>query len=234
MSALKHPVTLTVAVWRTWRAPGMARRARYEALRRSGLLRASEDRWQTTVPPAGAVLRTSGIAPPVEVTLPDPPPGSATEILLYGAVPVRIPEGEGWHRHPLTGHTFDGSAHWSTLSDASADAGDIKDVWEPSRLGWLLPRLRHWAASGDDAVAEEIWAVIEDWQQSNPPYLGPNWMCGQETSLRTITVMVLADALSTSRATSGNRDRALSPTTTAVRSGSTTTSAPISSHGMAR
>ena len=205
MTTIGNPIELAGAVWQTWGAPGLIRRARYEVVRRSGRLRTAEQRWQTTSPPVGASLRPAGIVVPAGITPPGPSSVVADEILLYGAVAVPVPRGEGWHRHPLTDHRFDAGAHWSDLSDAAADAGDIKDVWEPARLGWLLPRLRSWAASGDDGIAEGIWAVIEDWRRSNPPYLGPNWMCGQETSLRTITVMLLADALSDSPATTDER-----------------------------
>ena len=209
MAPIEHPVALANAAWRTWRAPGLARRAHYEVVRRAGRLQAAEQRWQATNPPPGAVLRPAGMTVPALATPGDPTLVGATEILLYGAVAVPVPMATGWHRHPLTGHPFDGAAHWSTMSDASAEAGDIKDIWEPARLGWLLPRLRLWASSNDDTVAEEIWAVVEDWQRSNPPYLGPNWMCGQETSLRTITVMLLADALSASPSTTDERRRAV-------------------------
>lgn len=207
MSSIGRTAELVNAVWQTWRGPGLARRARYELTRRSGLLRSSEERWLSRTVPTGAVLRPSGITAPGGLAALEPPPAVGDEIVLYGAVPVPRPQGDGWHRHPLTGHRFDRDAHWSTMSDAAATAGDIKDVWEPSRLGWLLPRVRRWAATDDDTIAEEIWTTIEDWKRSNPPYRGPNWMCGQETSLRTITVMFVSDALTDSQHTTDARRR---------------------------
>jgi hypothetical protein len=106
-----------------------------------------------------------------------------------------------WHRHPLTGHRYDPGVHWSELSDHDPGAGDIKDVWELSRLGWLQGDLRRWAETGDDRTAASVWSVLEDWCGANPRYLGPNWMCGQETSLRTISAMAIADVLDPSAAT---------------------------------
>ena len=58
---------------------------------------------------------------------------------------------------------------------------------------------------GEGCTAEAIWQVIEDWNQANPPYDGPNWMCGQEASLRTITVLFVYGALFEHPATTDER-----------------------------
>lgn len=126
-------------------------------------------------------------------------------IRLYGGLDLEATVPPDWHRHPLTGHGYAPDAHWTTFKDADPGAGDIKDLWELSRFGWLHARLRSWAATGDEDEAEIIWRVVEDWWVANPPYLGAHWMCGQETSLRTIGVMFLADALDTSASTTDDR-----------------------------
>ncbi len=191
------------AAWRTWGAAALGRRAGYELRKRTGRLAAAEETWQRR-PKSILAVRSAGIVVPV---VPDVVSGGrAVEgIELYGGLALDAALPPDWHLHPLTGHRFPRDVHWSTLGDADPIAGDIKDVWELSRFGWLFPRLRAWAATGDDRFAEEIWTAIEDWHRANPPYLGPHWMCGQETSLRTIAVLFLADAL---------RD---SPTTTVER-----------------
>lgn len=197
---------LVSAAWRTWGARGIGRRAVYETAKRSGRLRRAEARWLAQ-PETREPLRAAGITPPHPDAgagrhgPPDPGPG----ICLYGALPLEVEVPPDWHRHPLSGHRFDPDAHWSELSDAAAAQGDIKDVWELSRFAWLQPGLRGWAATGDEALAESIWTVIEDWVAANPPYRGPHWMCGQETSLRAIGVMFLADALATSATTTPER-----------------------------
>lgn len=188
------------SAWRTWGAKGLVRRAGYEATRRSGRLTAAEERWLARRGPI-PTLRSAGVTVPAGVVVGDVPGG----IVLYGGLALDASIPPAWHAHPITGHRYPDDVHWSALSDADPIAGDIKDVWDLSRFGWLLPRLRQWAATGDDAVAEGIWRVIEDWVAANPPYRGVHWMCGQETSLRTMTTMFLADAL---------RD---SPTTTPAR-----------------
>ena len=193
---------LPVAALRTWGGPrGLARRAGYEASKRSGRLRAAESS-ALARSTTGVVIGTAGVAP---LHHPDPAGAGPDDagIRLYGALEVDRPP--DWHRHPFTGHVFPADVHWSELRDSEAEAGDVKDVWETARLGWLMPSVRRWAADGDERAAEQIWSVLEDWVSANPPYRGPGWMCGQETSLRAITVLFLADALRSSPATTDAR-----------------------------
>lgn len=189
------------AAWRTWGAKGLARRGAYEGRRRTGRLTGAEVRWleqPRTVRP----LLAAGVRAPSRI---DVDGGDDDGVLLYGGLRVEPGSPPAWHRHPVTGHGYAPDVHWSALSDADPAAGDVKDVWELGRLGWLLPRLRRWAATGDEAIAEELWRIVEDWHRANPPYRGVHWMCGQETSLRTITTMVLADALRASGTTTDVR-----------------------------
>ncbi len=206
MSRLHEQRELAAAVRRTWGVRGIGRRVAYEGRKRSGLLVVAERRWATGTAAPTTALGRVGLGPPASLTPPDPARfAEGAGLVLYGGLAVDVAVPPEWHRQPLGGHTYDADAHWSALSDAAPELGDVKDVWELSRLGWLQPRLRHWAATGDDAEAEAIWRVVEDWHERNPPYLGPNWMCGQETSLRTIAVMALADALDASPATTDAR-----------------------------
>lgn len=206
LARLSDGRALARATWRTWGVLGIARRAGYEASRRVGSYRSAEERWSAHAPEPGGVLRSAGVVVPSLVTAPPPELGMPADALrLYGGlrVPSAIPP--DWHRHPLSGHTYPPGAHWSELSDAVAAAGDIKDVWEPARLGWLQPVLRHAAATGDPAAAELVWDAIESWHAANPPYLGVHWMSGQEAALRAIAVMFLADALDAHPATTQAR-----------------------------
>src|SRR5690606_981336 len=161
------------AAWRTWGASGLVRRATYEASRRTGRLRAAEDRWLADRAPLPTV-RSAGVTVPAAVV--DAPPVGG--IVLYGGLAIGSDLPPDWHAHPLTGHRYPDDVHWSALSDADPVAGDVKDVWELSRFGWLVPRLRHWAATGDDAVADGIWRVSEAWVAANPPYRAVHWMDG--------------------------------------------------------
>ena len=82
------------------------------------------------------------------------------------------------------------TAHWSDIADFDADAGDIKVVWEMSRFGWSTILARAWRISGDKRYRVALQDWIQDWWRSNPPNTGPNWMCGQETSIRLINALL--------------------------------------------
>jgi hypothetical protein len=83
---------------------------------------------------------------------------------------------------------------WHGPFDAAAPAfgmdlfgpGDVRPVWEASRLA-ALPLLaqaaRRAPASGHAARAGSLLA---DWCAANPPFRGPNWACGQEAALRAL------------------------------------------------
>ena len=80
--------------------------------------------------------------------------------------------------------------HWSKIADSSTEAGDIKIVWEMSRFTWALVFARAWRTSGDARYLSALQLWMEDWWRCNPPNTGPNWMCGQETSIRLVNALL--------------------------------------------
>jgi Heparinase II/III-like protein/Heparinase II/III N-terminus len=47
-------------------------------------------------------------------------------------------------------------------------------------------------AVGDDAELTRLNDWLDDWSEQNPPYLGANWKCGQEASIRVIHLAIAA------------------------------------------
>jgi hypothetical protein len=96
-----------------------------------------------------------------------------------------------WHANIFTGAKVIGSNQpWWQISDFDLHLGDIKTVWEASRFDWVIGFAQAAAAGDVEAINKlNIWLV--DWTNKNSPYLGPNWKCGQEASIR---VMHLAFA----------------------------------------
>jgi hypothetical protein len=84
---------------------------------------------------------------------------------------------------------------------------DIKFVWEPARFGWAYLLSRAYYLTKDESFAEAFWENYEAFLDSNPPYLGPNWMSGQEVAIR-LMVLVWADQVFQTAAASSAERRA--------------------------
>ncbi len=118
-----------------------------------------------------------------------------------------------WHKDPISGIELDSTRHWSNISDDNVAArrswflpkqshrnrgllrreeqepssqrhADIKFIWEPNRFAFVYTLVRAYVATHDEKYPEAFWTLIEDWAEHNPPNTGPNWMDGQELSLR--------------------------------------------------
>ena len=88
-----------------------------------------------------------------------------------------------WLRWHLRGPQIAGlEPAWALRPMAGAD---IRPLWEANR--WAeLPRL---ALEGR---GEDIAPWVDAWLAANPPYLGPNWGCGQEAALRALHLALAA------------------------------------------
>ena len=91
-----------------------------------------------------------------------------------------------WLANPVTGDSFSIPLKpWWKISDFDEITGDIKLIWEQSRMDWVVAFAQR-ARNGDEESLIRLNAWLADWMASNPPYLGPNWKCGQEASIRVI------------------------------------------------
>ncbi|MCE5328012.1 MAG: heparinase II/III family protein [Planctomycetaceae bacterium] len=114
-----------------------------------------------------------------------------------------------WLTNPFTGQSESASRHWCDLRDFDPARGDIKFLWEPSRFSWAWPLVRAYAATGDDRYAQAFWTLFESWLECNPPHMGPNWLCGQEVSIRIIACAFATRAFWASPATTDARVAAM-------------------------
>ena len=85
----------------------------------------------------------------------------------------------------MTGYRYDATKHWTEIPDFSAEAGDIKYVWEKSRFTFLYDLIRYDFHFQEDQ-SELVFEEIESWVAENPVNQGPNWRCSQEISLRVL------------------------------------------------
>ncbi len=95
-----------------------------------------------------------------------------------------------WFRNPFTARTLvNPSKHWTELSDFGLETGDVKIIWEPSRFDWITDLARAYRVFGDEKYLTQLNTWLSDWSVNNPPNIGPNWKCGQETSFRVMKLM---------------------------------------------
>ncbi|MFP3977883.1 heparinase II/III-family protein [Marinobacter sp. KMM 10035] len=110
----------------------------------------------------------------------------------FGYIPVDDGDPPDWHTNLLTGERFKcPDKPWHAIPDFGGGAGDIKGIWELSRFDWVLGFAREYRQGNTESYGRlESW--LEDWVRSNPPYLGPNWKCGQEASIRVMHLAMAA------------------------------------------
>ena len=97
-----------------------------------------------------------------------------------------------WHQHPLTGQRHEGAGMpWWQIPDFISGFGDVKAIWEASRFAWVLTFVQH-IREGQPGMLDRLNAWLSDWCEKNPPYLGPNWKCGQEASIRVMHLAMAA------------------------------------------
>ncbi len=112
---------------------------------------------------------------------------------VYFGLPVEgLTEPPDWHVNPFR---LDARGNpeipWWQTSDFDAAIGDIKTVWEASRFGWLIAMAQR-AVLGDRSELDRLNRWLADWSLKNPPYLGLNWKCGQEASIRVMHLALAA------------------------------------------
>lgn len=106
----------------------------------------------------------------------------AGELRYFEHTPYQIGFPPDWHLDPRMKIRVDATKHWSQIPDYGAY--DIKFIWEASRFNQVYVLMRAYVFQEDERYPEAFWDLVEDWTQKNPPQRGPNWKCGQETSLR--------------------------------------------------
>jgi hypothetical protein len=112
---------------------------------------------------------------------------------LFSRWPLALGDGPpDWLANPLTGQQVDAPERgWWEIPDFDPAVGDIKLIWELSRLDWVLAFAQQ-ARHGDKESFARLNAWLADWCTKNPPYKGPNWKCGQEASIRVMHLAMAA------------------------------------------
>jgi hypothetical protein len=99
-----------------------------------------------------------------------------------------------WFNNPYNKKTYhQKTAYWSRANDPNF--GDIKVIWEVSRMDWALVLSKMTAISKNIQYVQLLNNLLADWIENNMPQTGPNWICAQETSIRLIQILLCAHIL---------------------------------------
>src|SRR5581483_2305466 len=92
-----------------------------------------------------------------------------------------------WHRDIRSGIRLDPTRYCFDVPyrDPSR-VGNVKSVWEPSRLHHVTLLAAAFHASGDARYAERAAEHLRSWWQRNPPLRGIHWLSGIELGMRLI------------------------------------------------
>jgi hypothetical protein len=92
-----------------------------------------------------------------------------------------------WFRDPVTGRRSAPEAFAFSLNQRDeAAVGNIKQVWEVSRLQHLTLLATAWYLTGREAYAERTADQLRSWWRDNPFLSGVHWTSGIEVGIRLI------------------------------------------------
>jgi len=108
---------------------------------------------------------------------------------LLGSGLTSLGENIDWHTDLKSGITWP-SDHHSRISTVNfEDSGDIKSVWELSRLQHVTDLGRAYWLNRDRRYVTEFVDLLTDWEDKNPVGYGPNWTCAMEVAIRAINIV---------------------------------------------
>lgn len=115
------------------------------------------------------------------------------------------PEAINWHRNPFDDAVSDPTLAWCDVPDYLPNQGDPRMLWEPSRAAWALDCARARPYGFDVDAGGLFWRWVDSWMAANPPFMGFQWKCGQEASVRLIAITMAFWSLADDPATTPQR-----------------------------
>jgi Heparinase II/III-like protein/Heparinase II/III N-terminus len=94
-----------------------------------------------------------------------------------------------WFHDPVTGVRSPAERYAFRINHRSeTETGNVKQVWELSRLQHLTLLATAWFLSGDDVYAQRVADHLQSWWQENPFLSGVHWTSGIEVGIRLISL----------------------------------------------
>jgi asparagine synthase (glutamine-hydrolysing) len=99
----------------------------------------------------------------------------------------------------------DPSKTWCEIPDYLPKQGDPRTLWEPARAAWAIDLARAPAHGLGNEAGELFWRWVDSWMTACPPYMGFQWKCGQESSVRLMAIALGFWSLAADPATTPQR-----------------------------
>jgi len=96
-----------------------------------------------------------------------------------------------WHYNPITKKEVDKSLKWYKIKDFDPIRGDIKVIWEASRLTHFFNFARAYMITKDKKYYKAFSTQLESWINNNCYSYGINYKCGQEAAIRMINAIMV-------------------------------------------
>ena len=190
-----------------WNARPIARMSPAEVVwrARDQVLRAAWSRRQVTrehlvrvTPPLGADRSFTAVLPPgtaarVPADAKAAVLASADQLLrgeweVLGVVRTDMVQPD-WFRDPVTGRRSNPGRYAFKVDRRSVEqSGNVKQVWEISRLQHLTLLSTAWFLTGDDKYAIRVADHLRSWWHENPFLSGIHWTSGVELGVRLISL----------------------------------------------
>lgn len=112
------------------------------------------------------------------------------EITGFSSIELNYGNPINWHLNPLTGYENKKGLKWYRISDFDKKVGDIKVIWEASRLTHFLYFARAYLITNDNKYYIAFSKQLGSWLKDNPYSYGSNYKCGQEATLRMTNLLI--------------------------------------------
>jgi Heparinase II/III-like protein/Heparinase II/III N-terminus len=173
-----------------WRARDQAvktvwSRRQVRALEPAKLSAGGAERRFSAVLPEGTAARVPDEAKKAVIAAADQLMRGEWEVL--GAVRTDMEEPD-WFRDPVTGRRSDPGRYAFRIDHRSQEqTGNIKQVWEISRLQHLTLLSTAWFLTEEEWYAERVAQQLRSWWRENPFLSGVHWTSGIEVGIRLIS-----------------------------------------------
>jgi hypothetical protein len=95
-----------------------------------------------------------------------------------------------WFRDPVTGRRFDQDRYAFKIDYRSEEqVGNVRQLWELSRLQHLTLLATAWFLTYDDRYARRVAEHLRSWWRENPFLSGVHWTSGVELGMRLISLV---------------------------------------------